>query len=195
MSHKTTANNYVGPKKHWLVLRVGSRKEKIIRASLGVAGIECFVPLREKHITYASKRVVRQLPVIPGYVFVRADKTETSRVLSIPFANGFLITGGVYDQITEQEMQRLRLLCSNTLVEWSKDVPQKPVASVPGSLVEIIRGPLTGLRGYFLSEVNRSTFRITLGLIETQLTTCDVDVNDVVPITGKRGNEMSSQRA
>ncbi|MFK8161592.1 MAG: transcription termination/antitermination protein NusG [Lewinella sp.] len=181
--------------KHWLVLRVGSRKEKLVRASLEVAGIECFVPLREKQISYASKRVVRHLPVIPGYVFVRVDKTKTGTVLSIPFANGFLRTGGVYDRISERELQRLRQLCNNTLVAWSNEALQDPIPSVPGSLVEIIRGPLTGLRGYFLSEVNRNTFRITLGLIETQLTTCDIDISDVMPITGSSVSELPSQRA
>jgi len=194
MSHKKTVNYPVDSTKHWFVLRVGSRKEKLVRASLEVAGIECFVPLREKQISYASKRVIRQLPVIPGYVFVLVDKAKTGTVLSIQFANGFLRTGGVYDRISEREIQRLQQLCNNTLVVWSKDTLQEPVTS-PGSLVEIIRGPLTGLRGYFLSEVNRNTFRITLGLIETQLTTCDVDISDVMPITSSRAVELPARRA
>ena len=175
------AKNNTEPAK-WLVLQVGSRKEKIVSAALRSAGVECFVPLRDKHVEYASKRVVRQLPIVPGYVFVYTDRTRISTALSVPFAFGFLRTAGVYDSISDREVERLRLLCSNSLVRWS-ETPAAPRVQV-GQLVEIVRGPLAGLRGYFLSHVNRNTFRITLGLIETQLTTCEVSGSDIVPLAG-----------
>ena len=176
---KAKDNTFAG---NWLVLRVGSRKEKLVCAALRSAGVECFVPLRERHVEYSSKRVIRQLPILPGYVFVSAERSTIGTVLSVPYAFGLLKTAGVYDRINDQEIQRLRSLCSNSLIDWSEAPSATTVRR--GDLVEIVRGPLSGLRGYFLSHVNRKIFRITLGMIETQLTTCEVSGSDIVPLAG-----------
>ena len=164
----------------WNVLAVGSRKEKAVQKLLTSQDINSYVPLRERYYRYESKTVVRQLPILPGYVFVDSAPKTFGSILGVPYVYGFLKTGNRYSQVTEQEVAHLRRLSSTENLQWCDEV-QAELSE--GTLVEIIRGPLVGLKGRFISRKSQKIFLIWFGELRTQLGTFELHANDVVQIS------------
>jgi hypothetical protein len=71
---------------HWYVAQTCARHEKRIAEQLNVRGIEHFLPLYEMVSQWKDRRVKLQLPLFPGYIFVRVPLQERLQVLEIPTA-------------------------------------------------------------------------------------------------------------
>lgn len=165
----------------WLVLCVGSRKEKTVLRSLHSKQIDVFVPLKERHYKYSSKSVVRQLPILPGYVFVNAAKSNIGFILGTPFVYSILKTGTDYSVVTEAEIEHLRRLSSTEHLKWYDRAADEQL--LKGDLVEIVRGPLAGVRGRFMASKGRNVFLISFGeQLQTQLGTFEIRQEDVAPL-------------
>ena len=176
----------------WMILRVGSRKEKYVSTFLAKEGVETSVPLRERVFSYASKKVKRQLPIIPGYVFVRpANGRQIAQTMAAPYAFEFLRTDGKYDLVKDAELLRLRTLATSKLVDWVEAEPEEATVPAAGDLVQIATGALAGTRGRFVEVKNKQIFRITLGIVATQLTICEVSASNIIPVPTGSGNQNS----
>lgn len=179
MLHQRPSVGLFGTK--WLVLNVGFRKEKTVLKSLSSLQIDAYVPLKERHYKYSSKSVVRQLPILPGYVFAKAAKANIGSILDTSFVFGILKTGTDYSVVTEAEIEHLRRLSSTEHLKWH-DRAENELSE--GSLVEIVRGPLAGVRGRFVATKGRNIFLISFGeQLYTQLGTFEVRQEDVSPLT------------
>jgi transcription antitermination factor NusG len=55
----------------WHVLHTKSRQEKALAEQLGSAGIDCFLPLSREVRYYGRRKFAVELPLFPGYVFLR----------------------------------------------------------------------------------------------------------------------------
>src|SRR4051794_4169309 len=64
----------------WYAIRVRSRCEKVVAASLHAKGYPCYLPIRTK------RQSTRQfeLPLFPGYVFSRFDPLHRVPIIKIP---------------------------------------------------------------------------------------------------------------
>lgn len=182
--------------RRWFAVRTSSRHEKKAGHELSKAGIECYVPLRERIYRYPSKEVRRELPLLTGYVFVRIRKEEELAVRRAYFVSSFVTLGKSRRQVTEQEMQLLRTLSTDRELSW--DTVEDVFDFKAGTPVEIIKGPLVGVRGYYLSKKNKKTFLISLGSLGACLSTCEVDPTFLVALNGEplansvaSGNEKS----
>ena len=176
----------------WMILRVGSRKEKYVRTFLTKEGVETLVPLRNRVFKYSSKKVTRQLPIIPGYVFVRATSgRQIAQTLAAPYAFELLRTDDKYDLVTNAELTRLQQIAASDLVEWVEEDSAERIIPAAGDLVQIAYGPLAGTRGRFIAAKNKQVFRITLGMVATQLTICEVSARDIIPVQTGCGNQNS----
>lgn len=170
------------PLKRWLVLSVGFRKEKAVLKSLVSEQFDGYVPLKERNFKYASKSVVRQLPILPGYVFVKVEKAKVGTILGMPFVFGFLKNETNFSVVTEEEISHLRRLSSTEHLDWY-DQPEGKLQE--GTLVEIVKGPLAGIRGRFVADKGRNVFLIAFGdSLQTQLGTFEVKPEDIAPISG-----------
>lgn len=168
----------------WFAIRVGHRKEKVVVKLLRARGIECFLPLRNRPFEYKSKRGVRQLPLLSGYLFVHITTKDAALVHQANFVFGFVKIGRERRRVTVSEIELLKKLSSDDSLRWV--VEDKLEVLSQGDAVEICRGPLTGVRGKFVDVKNKKTFIISFGGIDARLTTCEVSPDDVVPITPTR---------
>ena len=165
----------------WFAIKVGHRKEKVAAKLLRSRGVECFLPLRNRPFEYKSKRGVRQLPLLGGYLFVRIVANEALFVHQTNFVYGFVKIGRERRQVTANEIELLRKLSTDDSLRWV--VEDKLELFSQGAEVEICRGPLTGVRGKFVDMKNKKTFVISFGGLDARLTTCEVSPDDIVPIT------------
>ena len=168
--------------RRWFAVRTSSRHEKKASNELRRAGIECYVPLRERIYHYPAKQVRRELPLITGYVFVHIRKDEEVTVSRAHYVSSFVTLGKNRRQIAEEEMQLLRTLSTDRELSW--ETVEDIFDFAAGTPVEIIKGPLAGVRGYYLSKKNKKTFLISLGSLGACLSTCEVDPTFLVALDG-----------
>ena len=123
----------------WFVLRTKSRQEKVLAGELRSRGIANFLPLITCTKYYGGRKAMVELPVFPGYLFLRGDVDQayeadrTRRVAQII---------RVSDQTKlDQELRNIHLaLCGNA--------PLDPYPYLKaGVRVEVSAGPFRGLQG------------------------------------------------
>lgn len=103
----------------WLALYTTCRHEKRVAEHLTQREIEHFLPLyRTQRRWRDGSRVTLELPLFPGYVFVRIPRREKSRVLSVPGALAVVGgTGGEPAAVPEAAIDSLRAGLAQNVVE------------------------------------------------------------------------------
>lgn len=158
----------------WFATYTCSRREKQVAKELEERAVECFLPL------YRALRRRRQgksayLPLFPGYVFVRIALQNRLRVLQVPGVVRLVSFNGQPAPLEDQEIDTLR----NALTTGVQAEPH-PYVKI-GREVEIVSGPLQGLRGKVIRKNNR--FRIVLSVDLLQRSVI-VDLDSVDAVTG-----------
>lgn len=166
--------------RRWFAVRVGMRKEKVVSKYLDSVGLESYVPLRTIQHHYPSKSVTRNIPLISGYAFVKVNRGDISKVLTNRFVFEFVKFGQMYRQIKAWELKQLRDMSSESKTDWFALESSKIPAE--GTLMEVSRGPLTGLRGYFRRQKSKNVFVVAIGGLDTLLATCEINARDLIPL-------------
>jgi transcription antitermination factor NusG len=161
---------------HWYALRTRSRHEKRVREELEARGIEPFLPLVERWRQWKDRRKRVAFPLFPGYCFARFPRTSRVAVLTIPGVVQILGNQDGPVPVPESEIEAVRRLAESTL-------PYDPHPYLTqGMPVEVIRGPLAGLRGLLLRKGARARLVIGVSLIH-QGASVELDAHDVVPVS------------
>src|SRR5260221_11592899 len=69
---------------HWYAAYTCAQHEKRVAAELGMREVEHFLPLYSSVRRWKDRRVTLDLPLFPGYVFVRLALRDRQRVGQIP---------------------------------------------------------------------------------------------------------------
>lgn len=168
--------------RRWFVVRTAAKHEKKAVKELRSLGVDCYIPLREKTYNYASKKVTRELPLLSGYVFVNIKREEENTVRFSHYVSRFVMLGRIRKRVTEAEMTLLRKISTDRTLDWQ--TIDKAFDFTEGMPVEIIKGPLAGIRGTYLNKKNKKTFLIALGSLNACLATCEVDPRYLVALDG-----------
>ena len=169
--------------RRWFAVRTAAKHEKMAVRELRALGIECYIPLREKTYKYTSKKVIRELPLLSGYVFVFIRRAEETTVRFSNYVSRFVKLGRIRKCVTETEMELLRKISTDRNLDWR--TIEEAFDFTEGMPVEIIKGPLAGVRGIYLNKKNKKTFLIALGSLNACLATCEVDPRYLVALDGE----------
>ncbi len=169
--------------RRWFAVRTSSRHEKKACEELCRLGVECYLALREKIYEYPGKKVTRQLPLMSGYIFVHIHKGEEMTVRRAHYVSRFVTIGGDRRMVPEKEMDLLRKLSTDRKLDW--DTIEEAFDFREGTPVEIIRGPLAGVRGYYVSKKSKKTFVIALSGMGACLSTCEIDPRYLMTLNGQ----------
>ena len=131
----------------WHAIYVHSRAEKKVHVELKLKGIESFLPLQRRLRQWSDRKKWVELPLISGYVFVHITRKEYDAVLQTDNVMQYVRFEGKAAVIRDQEIEMLkRMLGQRDLeVEITTEDLQ------PGMLVEIIAGPMMGVKGELIS--------------------------------------------
>lgn len=168
--------------RRWFAVRTAAKHEKIAVKELRSLGIECYIPLREKTYNYTSKKVIRELPLLSGYVFVHILRSEENTVRFANYVSRFVTLGRNRKKVTDTEMELLRKISTDRKLDWQ--TIEQSFDFTEGTPVEIIKGPLAGVRGIYVNKKNKKTFVIALGSLHACLSTCEVDPRYLVALDG-----------
>jgi transcription termination/antitermination protein NusG len=160
----------------WHVLHTKARQEKALCESLEARGMRVFLPLAGVQRTYGGRRAKVELPLFPGYLFLRgtleeayeADRTKrVARIIK------------VFDQkVLAEELRNVAMALRGA--RGTTPFDPFPYLKV-GVRVEVIAGPLRGVRG--LIEDRRKRDRLILQVdVLGQATSVEVDSAVLAPL-------------
>ena len=141
----------------WYVLHVKPRTEKKVNDYLSCMRVFHYLPLVRKETKAQRRRIVRHLPVFPGYVFTRLFPDERIRVLG---TKNIVRTIDVADprrmihQLRQVE-HACRLPSDLRLVE----------TFAAGEYVKVVSGPLRGLEGQVRRVGNAMSIVLTVDIL------------------------------
>ena len=160
----------------WYALRTRSRHEKRVEEQLSARGIEPFLPLIQRWRQWKDRRKQVAFPLFPGYCFARFPLADRVDVLK---AHGVVQIIGNREgpvPVPEGEIEAVRRLVTSTL-------PYDPHPYLhEGMPVEVIRGPLAGVRGVLLRKGARARLVISVSLIQ-QAASVELDATDIAPLS------------
>src|SRR6266404_9895264 len=165
---------------HWYAAYTCAQHEKRVAAELGARELEHFLPLYSSVRRWKDRRVTLDLPLFPGYVFIRLALQERLRVLEVPGVVRLVGFNGEAAALPDEEMEILRSGLSQSL-----RAEPHPFLTV-GRRVRITGGPFAGLEGVLKRKKSSVRVVVTLELIQRSVAV-DVDVADVQAVVGGKG--------
>src|SRR5437773_11314800 len=93
---------------HWYAAYTCANHEKRVAAELGLREVEHFLPLYSSVRRWKDRRVQLDLPLFPGYVFVRLALCDRLHVVQIPSVVRLVGFGGLPAALPDTEMEILR---------------------------------------------------------------------------------------
>lgn len=160
--------------RQWYAVQTYSRHEKQVRDRLLAGGIEPLLPLGKQCRQWSDRKVWTMLPLFSGYCFANFALAESLAVLQMP---GVVRIVGVVkpEPIPAEEIAVLQQVSSvNPLMEPCDYLTE-------GAWVEVIRGPLIGLRGQLVRRANHHGLVIRASLLQ-RATLIHIGTDEVAPL-------------
>jgi transcription antitermination factor NusG len=158
---------------HWFAIWTRSRHEQVVREQLEKKQIDAFLPTIARWSRWKDRKKKIDWPLFPGYCFARFDPEHSLAVLKCSGVVNIISFEGKPAPIPEYELDSIRLLVAS-------DLQFDPCPLIKeGMMVEVIHGPLRGVRGRLMrKDAARARLVLSVDLIG-QAVSVDVDAADV----------------
>jgi transcription antitermination factor NusG len=160
----------------WFAVYTTPRHEKRVDQHLSLREIEHYLPLYRTQRKWSDgSRVTLDLPLFPGYIFVRIERKQRVRVLEVPGVVAVVGgTGGEPAALPETDIEALR--CGLPL----RHVEPHPLLTV-GQRARIRSGAFAGMEGIVVRKKNSFRVVLTLDTI-MQSFAVEVDGKELEPL-------------
>jgi len=158
----------------WYAVHTNARHEKRVTEYLGGRLVESYLPSYKSVRRWQDRRKEVELPLFPGYVFVRIAYRSRLQVLTTPGVVQIVSFDGKPAPIRDDEIEALRRGTSSTT-----NLEPHPYLKV-GRRVRVRSGPLSGVEGILLRR--KDGFRLVLSIeLIMRSVAIEVDEADVEP--------------
>ncbi len=141
----------------WYAVYTNSRAEKRAGELLLQEGIENYVPIVKVLRQWSDRKKWVEVPLVPGYIFVKTSERKRSKVLAITGVVGFVKFNDTIPEIPDEQIETLKILVeSKAELRFSNSNIKK------GDRVEILKGPFMGAIGEVISEKGKSVFQLVM---------------------------------
>ena len=133
---------------HWYAVQTRPRHEKKVLGELTLKSIESYLPVLSQVHRWSDRRKVVQVPLFPGYIFVRAHLDARVRIAVLSIWGALTFVGPQRDAmpIPDTQIEDIRTLL-NTKVSLSP----YPFLKV-GQRVRVRGGALDGVEGILVTN-------------------------------------------
>ena len=141
----------------WYVLHVKPRTEKKVMLYLARYGCFRYLPLVAKVYKVQRRKVRRDVPVFPGYVFARLSPDERVEMLKTN-----LLVHTIFVTRPREMIHQLRQ------VEHASRLPSEVRRANPfkaGDYVRVTAGPMRGIEGYVKREGSKATICLNVEIL------------------------------
>jgi len=150
----------------WHLLRTKTHQEKLLSENLQRRGIQHFLPLVKQNRTRGSRKTTIQLPLFPGYLFLRGtiddcyEADRTTRVAQI---------------IAVNDQTKLTWELRNLSLAIHCEVPLDPYPYLEKGVRVVVRsGPLKGIEGIVEDRTKRDRLILQVDVLG-QATSVEID--------------------
>ena len=138
--------------KHWYAVYCKSRHERVVGERLARKGFATYVADFLARTRWGTR--VREIPknLLPGYVMVRAAMDDRKYLEILRTESVVKLVGNPWPRLSwieDEQIESLRLLLR------SREHIEETAYWRSGERVEVVGGPLAGLRGLFAGTANR----------------------------------------
>lgn len=168
----------------WYAAYTCANHEKRVAKQLEERAVEHFLPLYSSVRRWKDRKVKLELPLFPGYVFVRLALRDRLRVLQTSGVARLVGFGGLPTALPDQEVEAMR----NGLQRQSLLEPH-PHLTI-GRRVRLKSGPFMGLEGILVRRKGLLRLVLSLDLIQRSVAV-EVDASEVEAIQSTRAGQSS----
>ncbi len=157
-------------KKAWYVLHVKPRTEKKVMEYINAYKYFGYLPMYTKIIKVQRRKVKRDIPCFPGYVFTKLFPEERLNILK---------TNYIVRTIPVSQPRRM-IHQLRQISRASRNAPDlKPVDICQvGDYVKVVSGPLYGIEGYVTRRGGDAKLCLNIDIlgsaIEVTISSCDI---------------------
>ena len=159
----------------WFAIQTLSRHEKLVRDQLARRNVEHFLPTTKRINQWTDRKKVVEIPLFAGYCFARMSWVDRLPVLQSQGVVRFVGRAERPEPIPDEEIDSLRNLIKN-----SAELVGHPYLR-EGMPVEVIGGPLQGVKGRLVREARYARFVVSITLIQRAVAV-EIDASNVAPI-------------
>lgn len=164
--------------KHWYAVYTRSRAEKKVVAELNAAEIECFLPFQKKLRQWKDRKKWVEMPLLPGYCFVHINRFDYDRVLQTSNVVCYITFEGKAAVVRDEQIEALQTMLRQN--DFEVEITHENFT--PGKKVEIISGPLIGLRGELNQVRGKHKFMIRIEQLDKSFVV-EVPANQITAIS------------
>ncbi len=146
--------------RHWYAIYTRPRFEKKVYKELEQKKLEALLPLRTISKVWSDRVKKVEEPLFPSYVFVHVDKSERFLALQTSGVVRMVSFGGEPVRIPSQQIEAVM-----RILQLGYD-PEPHQYLRQGDAVEVVVGPLKGIRGYFVEERGKTRLAIAVDAIQ-----------------------------
>jgi len=157
--------SYAPGEAQWYAVHTRSRHEKFVAYQLQMRGVHHYLPIVTETHRWSDRRQRVEVPLFPGYIFVRVsdDNVRRVEVLRTPGVVRFVGAPPAGTIIPEGEIESVRVLVGASA----------PWASYPflkvGQRVRIRGGALDGVEGILLRRNGENSLVISVDAVQRSL--------------------------
>jgi transcription antitermination factor NusG len=149
--------------KQWHVVYTRSRAEKKVQDELTFKNIENFLPMQKKLRQWKDRKKWVEMPLMSGYCFVHITRKEYDSVLQTSNVVCYVRFDGKAAIIPDRQIDALKQM----LKQYDFEVNVSNENFAPGKKVEVIEGPLIGLRGELVEARGKNKFILRFNQINS----------------------------
>lgn len=158
----------------WYAAYTKANHEKRVAQQLEQRCIEHFLPVYQSMRRWKDRRICLQMPLFPGYVFVRLALRDRLKLLQIPGVVQLVNFNNHPAPLPEEDILAIR-----NCLGRSRRVEPHPYMQA-GLRVRVMSGPLQGLEGVLLRRKNKTRFVLSFDLIMRSVAV-EIDEVDLGP--------------
>ncbi len=163
---------YLQPR--WYAAYTCANHEKRVGEQLAQRSVEYFLPLYDSVRRWKDRRMKLQLPLFPGYVFVRLALRDRLKVLQVPSVVRLVGFNGHPAALPDREIEALRASMAMRI----RTEPHPYLNLTIGRRVRVKCGPLEGVEGILIRKKNALRVVLSIELI-MRSASVEVDAGDI----------------
>lgn len=166
-------SDYLEPR--WYAAHTNPRHERTVQQLMEAYRIECFLPLYKSVRRWKDRRKELELPLFPGYIFVRFPLKDRLEALRIPGVVQLVSFQGKPASLPDAEIETLRVGLTRTT-----GFEPHPYLII-GRKVRVRSGPFFGMEGILIRRKEKFRVVLSIHLIQRSVAV-EVDEGDVQPV-------------
>ena len=149
--------------KHWIVVRSKPRSEKVAYSELVKKNIESYLPLLKEKRRWSDRKKWVEFPLFSSYLFARINIKDSIFVLQTRGVNNIIKFGEQIAIVQDSVIKAIRLAMEG-------GYQLEPVEYfIEGNLVEVIAGPMKGIKGIVAKLKGKNRLIIKIDAIQQAL--------------------------